>query len=310
MSPRILTVLVNYRTAELTLHAVEALMNATAALPGIRAVVVDNLSEDGSLARLREGVARRGFGQRVDVLDAGRNGGFGAGCNVGIRFGLRLPEQFDYFYMLNSDAFVDDRTIPELVGFLQAHPRAGIAGSSCWDEATGDRSMAFRFPSLASELESAVRAGPLTALLRSRTATMPLTQEPTRCDWVTGASLMLRREVIERVGMFDESFFLYFEETDLCRRARDAGFEVWLVPASRVMHAGGASTGTATARLSPYWFASRRHYLLKHHGRTYAAGADAVRVAGHVLHRLYRRLTGRPSGDPPHFLRDLLGAGK
>ncbi len=78
---------------------------------------------------------------------------------------------------------------------------------------------AFRFPSIASEFESAIRFGPVSRLLKSRRVPMEHVDETQPVDWLAGASLMMRRTVLDEIGLFDETFFLYFEETDLCRRA-------------------------------------------------------------------------------------------
>lgn len=99
-------------------------------------------------------------------------------------------------------------------------------------------------------------------------------------DWASGASLLCRRQVLETVGGFDEGFFLYFEEVDLCRRIGQAGWERWYVPASRVMHLQGAST---QRRLPRHWFESRSRYFSKHHGRLYARLADVAALLGNAV---------------------------
>src|SRR5207247_1848411 len=81
-----------------------------------------------------------------------------------------------------------------------------------------------------AELTGAVQCGPLARLLGGRSVALPIPETPMRADWVSGSSLMIRREVIERIGLMDEGYFLYFEESDYCARAGDAGFEVWTVP--------------------------------------------------------------------------------
>ena len=87
-------------------------------------------------------------------------------------------------------------------------------------------------------------------------------------DWVSGASTMMRRTAIDSIGGFDENYFLYFEETDFCLRAKRAGFTTWYVPQSRVVHIAGQSTKlmereTLPRRLPAYWFESRRRYQAK-----------------------------------------------
>jgi hypothetical protein len=167
---------------------------------------------------------------------------------------------------------------------------------------------AFRFPSVASEFEGAIRFGPVTRLLQSRVVPLPIPTVAGRVDWVAGASLMIRRAVIDAVGGFDETFFLYFEETDLCRRAARAGWATHYVPQSVVAHEGSASTGMKEwERVPDYWFASRQHYFTKNHGRLGAAAANLAHLTGGALWRLRCAIQRRDRGDPPGFLRQLAG---
>ena len=121
--------------------------------------------------------------------------------------------------------------------------------------------------------------------------------------------MMVRRETIESIGGFDEGYFLYYEETDFCMRARRAGWQCWYVPGSRVMHALGHSTGVSTPRNQPsrlpgYWFESRRRYFFKNHGLGYAAAVDLAATVGSLLGTLKRRMRGEMGR--PFYVRDLL----
>ncbi|MFC6584913.1 glycosyltransferase family 2 protein [Sulfitobacter aestuariivivens] len=137
---------------------------------------------------------------------------------------------------------------------------------------------------------------------------MPTT--PTQVDWAAGASILIRAETLRDVGLFDETFFLYFEETDLILRAARTGWTCWFVPDARVVHVGSVSTGMREwARMPDYWFASRRHYFVKNHGRVYAALAWCARISGATIHAVRCRVTGQPSQDAPHFLPDLFRFG-
>jgi N-acetylglucosaminyl-diphospho-decaprenol L-rhamnosyltransferase len=125
-------------------------------------------------------------------------------------------------------------------------------------------------------------------------------------DWLAGASVMMRQSVLDEIGLFDEAFFLYFEETDLCRRAQKAGHRVMFLADSVVTHLGSVSTGMKEwKRVPDYWFASRWLYLTKNHGRIYAAGATVLHLVGGSLHWLRCKLTGKHHGGAPHFLRTL-----
>lgn len=306
--PSVLTVILNYRTPDLTLKAAEAALREMEGMRG-EVLIVDNDSNDGSFERITQEAAARGWtaGNRLRVVASGRNGGFGAGMNFGIRTGLSDGSAADFYYLLNSDAWPEPDAIRHLRDFLTAHPRAGMAGSFVRGEDGVAHHTAFRFPSAAGEFEGAARTGPISRLLKNAIVAMPIPATAARVDWTAGASLMMRAGMLEQIGLFDETFFLYYEETDLCLRAARAGWETWFLPESVVVHLGSASTGMKDwARTPAYWFASRRHYFVKNHGRAYAAGATLARIAGQAIWELRRALTGKPQADPDRFLGDLI----
>ncbi|MDX2483772.1 MAG: glycosyltransferase, partial [Pseudodonghicola sp.] len=150
--PTVLCVILNYRTPELTLKAAAAAVTAMEGMPG-EIVIVDNDSGDGSFDQMSQAATSRGWttGNRLRVLDAGRNGGFGAGMNFGMRAGLSSGETPAFYYLLNSDAFPEPGAIRHLRDFLIAHPEAGLAGSHVEGEDAKPHCTAFRFPSIAGE---------------------------------------------------------------------------------------------------------------------------------------------------------------
>lgn len=304
------TIILNWRSADMTLDAATAAVTAMQGIDGA-ITIVDNDSGDGSLERMTAGVAARA-GQpgwdRVAVVPSGRNGGFGAGNNFAIRRGL--PDgggRPDLTYLLNSDAMPRADAIRALIDHLDRHPRAGIACSRLQGPDGVPHSSAFRFPSAAGEFEAAARTGPISRLLRRAVVAMPQPERSMPVDWSAGASMMIRQDVLDQVGLFDETFFLYFEETDLCRRAAAAGWQTHYVAESLVVHIGSASTGMKEwSRVPDYWYDSRRHYFSKHHGRGGAAAATMAHVAGGALWRLRCALTRRPADTPPDHLRRLV----
>lgn len=305
----LLTVILNWRTADMTLRAAEAGLRAMEGLRGAL-TIVDNDSGDGSFERISAEVAARGWDKGavpVRVIQSGRNGGFGAGNNVGIRAGLPDGSRPDYVYLQNSDAFPAPGGIRALFDHLERHPGTGFAGSLIVGEDGVPHRTAFRFPSILSEFEASVRFGPVSRLLRRHIVAQPIPDTTSRVDWLAGASLMMRQDVLDEVGLFDETFFLYFEETELCHRAADAGYPTDYVRESVVTHIGSVSTGMKTwARMPAYWFDSRRYYFSKVHGRVYAAFATASLVFGSGLWRLRLLVQRKDRGDPPRFLRDLV----
>ena len=310
LSPKVLVVLLNYRTAQMTLRA------ATAALADMpeqaELVIVDNASGDGSAGILAKAIADKGWGRdnRVRLIASEVNGGFGAGNNLGFAAGMSDGATPDYFYVLNSDAFPDLGCLPKLIRHLQITPKAGMVGSHVRGEDDVPHTTAFRFPSIAGEFEGAARTGPISRLLKGSIVAPDLPQETTRVDWVAGASVLMRAAMLDDIGQFDETFFLYFEETDLCKRAAVAGWECWYLPEAGVVHIGSVSTGMKEwQRIPDYWFASRRHYFTKNHGRLYAAAAWGAKLLGGTIHILRCSLNGQPSQDAPGFYRDLLRYG-
>lgn len=301
-SPTILTVILNWRTAEMTLRSVDAAEIAMQEIPG-SIVVVDNDSGDGSFERMSEALKDR---PRIRVVQSGRNGGFGAGNNVGIRLGLPGGERPDYIYILNSDAFPAPDAIRVLRDYVETHTKVGLAGSYIHGPDGEPHTTCFRFPSAASEFEIAARTGPISRLLAKRTVWMDLPETSGAVDWLAGASLLIREEVVRTVGTFDEAFFLYFEETDLCRRAREAGWETHYVRESRVEHIGSVSTGMKNwDRVPGYWFDSRWLYFRKVGGTRRAVGATLAYLAGASILWVRRVAQPKITAGRPHFLRDL-----
>ncbi len=304
--PRLLTVVLNYRTPEMTLEATKAALGAMEGIAG-EIAIVDNDSRDGSFEKLSRAVEENGWGARVRVLQTGHNGGFGAGNNFAIRAGMRDGARPDYVYILNSDAFPAPDAIHRLIAALEADPGAAFAGSYIHGPSGEAHITAFRFPSIASEFEGAVRLGIVSRWLGRYAVPRPLPETTEPVDWLAGASMLMRREVLDEIGLFDERFFLYFEETDLCLRAQRAGYRVLYVRQSEVAHIGGVSTGMKRwERVPDYWYDSRLYYFTKNHGAPYALAATMAHLAGGLLWRLRRAIQRKAPVEPPHFLRNLL----
>ena len=299
---KLLVVIVNFRTAALTLEALACLLPDMEGLDA-SVTVVDNDSGDGSYETLCREVAARGHGDRVTVVASGRNGGFGFGNNVAIRRALAQPQPPDCVFLHNPDARVRPGTLRTMLEFLDAHPEVGVAGTRIHDPGAGRHASAFRFPSVLSEIEGGLRFGPVSKLLRKHSVWADAPDHTAEVDWVSGASVFFRREVFETVGLFDENFFLYFEETDLCRRAHEAGWRIWYVHEAVVEHEEGAATGITNKnkRVPQFWLDSRRYYFLKAKGRTGLLLADVAWVTSRSLWRMRRAIQRLPDPDPPQL---------
>lgn len=306
---QLLTIILNFRTPQMTLEATEAALRSLEGVEGAL-TIVDNNSGDGSFKQILTEVQARGWDkgpQQVRVLQSGHNGGFGAGNNFGIRAGLPGGGRPDYVYLLNSDAFPAPEAAKALLDHLQSHPNTGFAGSFIHGPEGEAHHTAFRFPTIAGEFAQAARLGPITRMLHHAVIAPPLPKSSQQVDWLAGASLMMRQSVLDQIGLFDEKFFLYYEETELCWRAAKAGWPTDYVVESRVMHIGSVSTGLKKWRRIPsFWLDSRLYYFTKTKGALYAALTTAGYVLGGGIWRLRALLQRRDFIDPPYFIKDMV----
>jgi N-acetylglucosaminyl-diphospho-decaprenol L-rhamnosyltransferase len=280
-------------------------------LPELRVVVTDNQSPDDSVEKLKAVVLGNGWSGWVEILPLERNGGFAFGNNAAIGPALKGSDRPEYVLLLNPDTIVQAGGISKLAEFMEAHPSVGIAGSRLEDPDGTVQCSAFRFHSIAGEFERGIRLGLVSKLLAKRRVVPPAPVSEEACDWVAGASMMVRAGVFDRIGLLDEKYFMYFEEVDFCLAARRAGWTCWYVPQSRVVHLVGAVSQMSDSRKHrkrrpKYWFESRRRYFVKNHGRVYAALADLAFLVGFALWRMRRFLQRKDDMDPPKFLADSI----
>ncbi len=305
---KLLVITVNYAAAEHVLQCVDGIVPQIKAIGEAEMWIVDNNSPDDSVCVLRNGIMARRVEHLVRLIESPVNGGFGAGNNIAFRKALDLPKPPSYFYLINPDAIPDPSTVETFLNFMADHPQVGVVGGALYDQQNHFQCSTFRFPSLLSEIEGFLKLGIVSKLLRNYR--VPIEQTPTQAtamDWITGANMVIRREVLEQVGLFDENFFLYWEETDLCRRVRDAKYEIYFIPNAAVLHFSGVTTGMAAVkkRLPPYWFNSRAYYLRKTFGPSKLIVFNLIAVGCIFLRRIWQYLLGREIKSP-YLLRDFI----
>jgi hypothetical protein len=304
--------IVNYRTAKLVIDCLHSLSAQINELVNVRVIVADNNSGDDSVARLMHTITHEGWSSWVEVMPLQKNGGFAFGNNAIIRNALSSTEPVDYIMLLNPDTVALPGSLRILVDFMDAHPDVGISGSQLKNADGSVEYSAHAFHTPLSELDGGARLGLLSRFLR-RKMPLPTTRDIAHpCDWVSGASMIIRRKVFKDIGLMDDQYFLYFEEVDFCRRAQQAGWQCWYVPTSTVIHLEGASTGISATekRRAGYWYDSRRRYFIKHHGVAGLVAADLLWALGRSSYMLRRYLhLGAKQNlncDPKWFLFDLL----
>lgn len=263
--PILSVVIVSYNTRAMTLDCLRTLFGEPGAA-GAEVLVVDNASADGSAEAIRaEFPAAR-------VILNERNAGFGAANNLAM-----AQARGRYFLLLNTDAFPLPGAVAGLIDFLDKNPDVGVAGPRLLNRDGSLQQSCFRCTTPAyAWLENLG----LLKLMRAHPAFDDYRAwdhaSERDVEFVIGACLLVRREVYEKVGGFDERFFMYQEEADWEKRIKEAGWRIVFTPSAVVTHLGGASGLEQPAKISRHFFESLDTYMVKHHGRL---GAMLVRAA-------------------------------
>lgn len=307
----ILVVIVNYRTPKLTVDCLRSLEAEVQRLENVQVVVSDNDSGDDSVAVISAAIKQEGWESWAKMMPLDKNGGFAYGNNEVIKKYLYQDNPPKYVWLLNPDTVVRPRALEILVDFLDQNPEVGIAGSRLEDPDGTPQRSAFRFPSVFSELDDGLRLGLVSKLVAPWVVAPPVVDYRCPTDWLAGASMLVRREVFDAIGLMDDAYFMYYEEVDFCLAASRAGWPCWYVPESRVVHLVGQSSGVTNVKQPPkrrpqYWFNSRRRYFIKNYGGLYAGMADTAWMAGYGAWSLRRLVQNKPQAHPPQFFTDFL----
>ena len=288
-------VVVNYNTARLLLRCLAALRRGSEGL-AVQVVVVDNASRDGSVAWLRTRFPD------CTLIQNHVNVGFGRANNQALAH-CSAP----FVLLLNSDAFVFTDTLRNGLAHMRAHPDCGVLGCHTVDAAGHGLPMARAFPDPWRSFWRRI------GLFRKRygalaQATERRGEDFADSDWVVGCFYLVRRAVIEEVGLFDPRYFLYFEEVDHCRAVKDAGWAVQCARDVRIEHVGGGSargeegyTGWGR-QIAPVQIESELLYFRKHAGVAGALGAATLAVLADGIVALKKILRARPPQEAAAFL--------
>lgn len=265
--PLVVIIVLNWNGKEDTLACLRSLRGLR--YPNLRIVVVDNGSRDGSEAAVRDAFPD------LEFLQTGENLGFAGGNNQGLRWGLQ--QGADYVLVLNNDTEVDSGLVDALVDRAESDPDIGIVGASIAYADRADALWAFgggRFD---------VATGRVRHIQRE-VAADELASRGHVHFYVTGCTMLLRRRMLEEVGLFDTSYFHFCEDVDLCLRAGAAGYQVAVAPRARLVHKVSATTRLHSPVFLYYNLRSRLT-LVRRFG---PAGAPSPRAVAILWLRLWR----------------------
>lgn len=255
--PDVSIVLISYNTRHLLKRVLTAIEKGKGELQ-IQVIAVDNASRDCSADFLKNEFPN------VELLQNSVNVGFGRANNQALSRVLGR-----YVLLLNTDAFVSSDTLPKSVKFMDEHKSCGVLGVKLIGEDGAPKLSCCYFPTprnLAVQMTRLGRFFPNIRLMDDTSSDHPSWRS---CDWVPGCYYMVRRDVIDTVGLFDPRYFLYWEEVDHCRRVREAGWDVIYYPYTQVVHIGfqsGETFGDDRRQIPALFTESLLLYLRKHHG--------------------------------------------
>lgn len=272
MAEDLTIVVVSWNVRELLRACLASIDRGRGAL-ALQVVVVDSASTDGSAE-----MAAAEF-PWVELIASAENVGFAAGNNLGLE-----RARGRHVLLLNPDTEVAGDALTTLVDYLDGHPDVGVVGPQLLNADGSVQSSRRRFPTLATGFfESTWLEGiaPRRVLARYYVLDRP-DDEPSDVDWVVGAALMVRREVVQRVGPLDTGYFMYSEELDWCRRIRDAGWRAVYLPAAQVVHHYGKSSEQAVTARHIHFQRAKLRYFRKFHGRPASGALRLFLLAGYL----------------------------
>jgi GT2 family glycosyltransferase len=261
MAPRLSVIIVTWNTRDLLRQAIDSVVRTYHQQDALEIIVVDNASTDDTAQMIRDQYPA----VRLIALDS--NLGFAGGNNRGI-----AAAGGQAILLLNSDTKVLPGAISTLLAYLEDHPQTGVVGPRLLNENGTVQPSRRRFPTLpilfleSTWLQSLAPARSLRRFYMEDVPESP----PHSVDWITGAAMLVRPEVIDQVGALDDGYFMYSEELDWCHRIKDAGWDIAFTPAAEIVHYGGKSSDQVVPARHIYFQASKVRYTRKFHGRLMA----------------------------------------
>jgi N-acetylglucosaminyl-diphospho-decaprenol L-rhamnosyltransferase len=253
-----------------TYNALPWVERALESVRGHETIVVDHGSTDGTIELVRERFPDARLIQQ-------ENKGLGGGSNAGMRVAAG-----DYFLLLNSDAWAVDGAVENLVEFAEQHPEAAVVGPKLLNPNGSLQSSVRGFPTLwrlATEYFFLRKLAPRSRALNAFYGDGFSYDRPREAEFLMGACLLVRREAADTVGLFDEDFFMFSEETDWCYRFRQAGWKVLFTPDAEFVHVGGATTRQNWGPMFCEQVRGHLRFLAKHRGTREAERARRLLVA-------------------------------
>lgn len=275
-------IIINYKTPELVVAVLESLKNEVDPT-SMQVVVVDNDSRDDSLIGLNKWVHDNHAATWIKLIDAGHNTGFSGGNNIGIR-----SVKAENYLLLNSDTIVRPGAIQLLLEAANLNSDVGMVSPRLEWENSLPQESCFRFHTPISELITSASTSFVTKLFSKYVVPQPVVEKTDFYQWTSFACVLIKAEVLEKVGLLDDEFFMYFEDVEFSYRAVKAGWKILNVPQARVVHLRGGSSPLKTQaklrkRLPRYFYESRTRYFFLLYGHSGLLAANLLWTLGALI---------------------------
>lgn len=287
-------IIVSYNTSKLLGECIGSVFKNTKRIR-FEIIVVDNNSVDDSVGMLKKKYPN------IRLIENKSNVGFGGANNQGLG-----AAKGKYILFLNSDTLVKGEALNEMINFMDDDKKIGVLGPKLllkdgsiqpWAISYNPnilRSLAEKPLGFLGKYFSNNKFFKIIAYLF--TLRFWEHDETKEVDWVTGAALLMRKSILDRIGGFDTNFFLYFEDVDLCYRTKEAGYKVFFFPGSEIVHYGGSSV-TSSSRQKEYYYQSQKYFYKKHYSLLSRVALILIRFPYILIYNLYRKNKERKQNE-------------
>jgi len=304
-NPEISVIIVSFNTCDLLRDCLNTLIKESGNI-NYETIVIDNASKDNSAA-----MVANEFPQ-IKLILSKENLGFAAANNIGF-----AKAKGDYIVLLNSDAFLQPHALERSLAYMQANPKIGIGGARLINQDGSWQPSARMFPNLLNHflvISGLANKYPNSKFFGRMDRTWADDEQSASIDWVPGAFSIMPRKALEKIGYFDEQFFLYCEEVDLCKRFKTAGYEIYYWPDVVVVHLGGESSKSLTdlemstngKQINLWQMRSTLLFYHKHHGAVITWLWMQLENIWHLLRTWKNSFTNKTKANYSKMLRKSL----
>lgn len=292
MPTKVSIVIVSWNAKVFLMECLKSLLNMVGETQGQpEMVVVDNASDDGTVPALRQ------YGSAIKIIQNKENVGFATGNNVGI-----LSTTGEYVALINPDVIVGPDCIAKLCTYMDEHPDVGLTGPKVFNPDGTLQHSYWKTPTLFDRLMRALRIHSLSSVEVHNETGTPLDKGDKAVGVLSGCFWVVRRRALSDVGLLDEGFFMYAEDTDWCRRFWQAGWKVTYVPTATAIHHGGGSSARMPVKSYVEMHRANLRYWRKHHGLLGQVGVYLIML----LHQILRIVAGSALFITSHSRREAV----